>query len=196
MISAPIRVPSTVPSPPIRLVPPMTVAAIASSSYIMPAMGCAEFSRAVSRIAASPLSSPASAVDQRLVEADVDAREPRRLFVAADRVGVATELRAPQNEVRDDVDRDHDDDRRGDAQPPRPSRTQRKVSLKPEIGRPSVNIRAAPRATLIMPSVAMKGGSRPTVMSSPLTSAACETDAEATPRAPAAKAGRAEARSP
>ena len=37
----------------------------------------------------------------------------------------------------------------------------RNPSPKPEIGRPSANISAAPRATLIMPSVAMKGGSRP-----------------------------------
>ena len=58
MISAPISVPPSVPSPPIRLVPPMTVAAMASSSYMIPAMGCAELSRAVSRTAATALASP------------------------------------------------------------------------------------------------------------------------------------------
>src|SRR6266540_3594811 len=59
MISAPIKVPTTVPSPPSKLVPPITVAAIASNSYDIPAMGCAEFNRAVSRIAAKPLNNPA-----------------------------------------------------------------------------------------------------------------------------------------
>ena len=36
----------------------MTVAAMASSSYMMPAVGCAEFSRAVSTTAATPLVRP------------------------------------------------------------------------------------------------------------------------------------------
>ena len=58
MISAPTSVPASVPSPPIRLVPPITVAAMASSSYIMPAIGCAELSRAVRMIAATALISP------------------------------------------------------------------------------------------------------------------------------------------
>ena len=60
MISAPMRVPPMVPEPPSRLVPPMTVAAMASSSYIMPAMGCAELRRAVRITAATALMSPAS----------------------------------------------------------------------------------------------------------------------------------------
>ena len=52
----------------------------------------------------------------------------------------------------------------------RPVDSQRRASLKPEIGRPSVNSSDAPRATLIIPSVAMNGGSFPRVMSSPLRS--------------------------
>ena len=36
----------------------MTVAAIASSSYMMPAIGCAELSRAVSTAAATALVTP------------------------------------------------------------------------------------------------------------------------------------------
>ena len=55
MINAPINVPTILPSPPIRLVPPMTVAAIASNSYMIPAIGWAEFNRAVRMIAANPL---------------------------------------------------------------------------------------------------------------------------------------------
>ena len=58
MISAPTSVPARVPWPPIRLVPPITVAAIASSSYIIPAIGCAELSLAVRTIAATALIRP------------------------------------------------------------------------------------------------------------------------------------------
>src|SRR6185503_19618393 len=61
MISAPTSVPASVPSPPIRLVPPITVAAMASSSYIMPAIGCAELSRAVRITAATALINPETA---------------------------------------------------------------------------------------------------------------------------------------
>ena len=46
----------------------------------------------------------------------------------------------------------------------------RNVSSKPEIGRPSAHIRASPRATLIMPRVAMNGGRRPIVTIAPFTS--------------------------
>ncbi len=42
---APTRVPHTLPRPPARLVPPMTTAAITSSSYPWPATGSAELSR-------------------------------------------------------------------------------------------------------------------------------------------------------
>ncbi len=47
--------------------------------------------------------------------------------------------------------------------------SERKPPSKPDTGRPAVKTRAAPRATLIIPRVAMKGGSRPRVISSPLT---------------------------
>ncbi len=59
MMRAPIRVPITDPEPPMRLVPPITTAAIASSSYMMPAIGWAELSRATRRSAVTALSSPA-----------------------------------------------------------------------------------------------------------------------------------------
>ena len=61
MISAPIKVPDTRPSPPIRLVPPITAAAMAYSSYISPARGEAAFRRAVSSTAAMPAQPPDSA---------------------------------------------------------------------------------------------------------------------------------------
>lgn len=44
-ISAPISVPDALPTPPARLAPPMTTAAIASSSYPCAACGCAETRR-------------------------------------------------------------------------------------------------------------------------------------------------------
>ena len=50
-----------------------------------------------------------------------------------------------------------------------PVASDRKPSSKPEIGRPSASMSAAPRATLIIPSVAMNGGRRPNVTSPPLT---------------------------
>src|SRR5439155_9134876 len=48
------------------------------------------------------------------------------------------------------------------------SAMERKVSEKPEMGRPCVNRSAAPRAMLIMPSVAMNGGRRPIEIKTPL----------------------------
>src|SRR5436190_8517779 len=51
----------------------------------------------------------------------------------------------------------------------RPVAIDRNGPSNPEIGRPSVNISAAPRAMLIIPSVMMNGGRRPRVITSPLT---------------------------
>src|SRR6185436_18809603 len=60
MMSAPSIAPETVPRPPMRLVPPITHAAIASSSMSVPASGDALPTRAVCRIAATPTSPPRS----------------------------------------------------------------------------------------------------------------------------------------
>src|SRR6266436_9237392 len=57
-ISAPSTAPKTVPRPPIKLVPPITHEAIASSSIKLPASGDALPTRAVCRIDASPASAP------------------------------------------------------------------------------------------------------------------------------------------
>ena len=59
----------------------------------------------------------------------------------------------------------------------------RNDASKPEIGRPSVNISAAPRATLIMPSVMMNGGRRPSAITSPLASPHAAPTASAAPTA-------------
>jgi hypothetical protein len=58
--NAPMMVPVIVPSPPKRLVPPMTTAAIASSSAPFATVGCAELSREVSITPAIPADSPIS----------------------------------------------------------------------------------------------------------------------------------------
>ena len=58
MMKAPTTVPQMVPSPPIRLVPPRTTAAIASSSNPTPVFGCAELSRAARTRPASPARTP------------------------------------------------------------------------------------------------------------------------------------------
>src|SRR2546430_1205678 len=47
MMKAPCNVPPMLPSPPASVVPPSTTAAMASSSNPTPAVGCAEFRRAV-----------------------------------------------------------------------------------------------------------------------------------------------------
>src|SRR5713226_9843779 len=59
-INAPSTAPNTVPRPPIKLVPPITHEAIASSSIKVPASGEALPTRAVCRIEASPASAPIS----------------------------------------------------------------------------------------------------------------------------------------
>ena len=61
MISAPITVPPIVPDPPERLVPPITTAAMASSSNISPRLGEAPFRREASRM-------PDSAASTEIVE--------------------------------------------------------------------------------------------------------------------------------
>ena len=140
----------------------MTVAAIASSSYIMPAMGWAELRRAVRMAAASALTSPDSTYTIVLWKRTDHAGEPRRLLVAADRVDVAAEARAGQDEVGGDVDGQREQDRHRDHRGRARWRALRKPARR---SRRSAGRRcrasAAPRATLIMPSVAMKGGSRP-----------------------------------
>ena len=58
MIREPISVPKMRPSPPARLVPPTTTAAITCSSYIMPALGRPPLNRAASTMPLNPDSPP------------------------------------------------------------------------------------------------------------------------------------------
>ena len=58
MIRAPISVPSTLPSPPVRLVPPTTTAAITYSSYIWPYVGAPLLSWLAMTTPPSPAAAP------------------------------------------------------------------------------------------------------------------------------------------
>ncbi len=57
---APITVPEIVPTPPVSEVPPITAAAIASSSYINPSLGWAVTRRDISTQPVRPASRPDS----------------------------------------------------------------------------------------------------------------------------------------
>ena len=59
MISAPTMVPQIVPMPPLKLVPPMTAAVMASSSIADAQLGWPEPMRAASTMPARPASRPA-----------------------------------------------------------------------------------------------------------------------------------------
>ena len=67
MMAAPMTTPLTVPSPPIRLVPPITAAAMASSSYPCPATDCDTPSRAISRMPVSAAENPDSVYARILI---------------------------------------------------------------------------------------------------------------------------------
>lgn len=60
-MSAPIRVPDALPTPPARLAPPMTTAAMASSSYPWAACGWAETRREARTMPATAAKRPDSA---------------------------------------------------------------------------------------------------------------------------------------
>ena len=99
MMSVPTSVPPTVPTPPERLVPPMTTAAIASSSYATPSFGlpcssCAQWTRP-----ASAASTPQITYTIVFCHADPDAGQSRGRFIVADRVGIASAASPRQQHV-------------------------------------------------------------------------------------------------
>ncbi len=61
MMRTPARVPSSVPDPPKRLVPPTTIAAITCSSSPWPVRGLADASLPAIKMAPIPVSMPAKA---------------------------------------------------------------------------------------------------------------------------------------
>src|SRR6218665_2223289 len=96
-ISTPITVPVMRPRPPAVEVPPITTAAIASSSYITPMPDWPEVARAAGAVpgdggrggdgAGDAAEHARDHVDPDQVVPDVDARDDGRLAVGADRVG-------------------------------------------------------------------------------------------------------------
>ncbi len=60
MMQAPMMTPSTLPEPPASDVPPITAAAMASSSQPVPVSGCAELKRETRMIPERPRSRPRS----------------------------------------------------------------------------------------------------------------------------------------
>ena len=111
MSSAPKNVPTMLPRPPIRLVPPTTTAAIdSSSSSPVPVCGEPDEKQRHVEKADDRRADAADHVDERLDARDVDAGQARRFFVAADREDVAAEARLVQEHGREEDDRDHPDD--------------------------------------------------------------------------------------
>ena len=96
MITAPTSVPHTVPRPPKMLVPPRTVAAIASSSRLTPPMFGATMPRAAGeQHGGNRREQPGQHVDEHEMAGDRDARQPRGVRLAAAE-GVGTDPEARQ----------------------------------------------------------------------------------------------------
>ena len=112
MISAPTRVPPSEPSPPIRLVPPITD----RGNRVELVHHAGDRLRGVEPRGQHDRGDGAHhaghAVDRRLVKPHGDAGQARRLLVAADRVDIAAEGGARQHEMRHGVDQQHHDHRR------------------------------------------------------------------------------------
>ena len=110
MISAPRIAPKTVPRPPIKLVPPITQAAIASSSSNCPGVGrSAADARGVNNRSHAGQRAH-DAEDRENVLANVYSGKTRRIRVAADRVKVTTEgcvLSQERSGQRDGDQNDH-----------------------------------------------------------------------------------------
>ena len=112
----PTNVPASPPRPPMRLVPPITTAAMASSSRPEPASGFPCRYWATNKTPASPARKARDHVGGQLDLRDLDARKLRRLRIAADRVDVAAEGREAQNSAEyEDCGEEEDARHRQDA---------------------------------------------------------------------------------
>ena len=152
-MTAPITVPVIRPTPPESDTPPMTDAAMASSSKPTPTPAWPLIARAVWTIAAEAREQAGDRVDEDDVALDVDAGDARRERIGADGVGEFAVARVAQRDVEDERDAEEDDDRP-------PAGADRGVGIleRLPIGSPFVYQSATPRADTIMPSVAMNGG--------------------------------------
>ena len=109
----PITVPAIRPMPPDRLVPPMTAAAIASSSYDMPIPACPLAGTRRRHHATEPGQQSGDGVDDDEMPLDANAGYARRLRVGADGVRVFPISRVPQQDVKDDGDDQENHDGHG-----------------------------------------------------------------------------------
>ena len=85
------------------------------NSWPRPAVGWAETRRERRTMPETRRQEAAHGVDEHLDPVDVDTRQPRGLFVAADRVDVAAQRRSAREKGGQDGDQDHDDHRHGHA---------------------------------------------------------------------------------
>ena len=169
MSIAPTIDPAMVPSPPESDAPPMTTAAMTSSSRPIESVGSPTVSVENSRTPASPASAPAMRVDEDLHARDVDAADERRGLVAADGVHVAAEARVAKDDARRATATATASHTPGgtSGQPAdgasSASRPRGSQSIFCSFARPF----AAPRRMLIAPSVTMNGAMRRRATSAP-----------------------------
>ena len=93
----PTNVPASPPRPPMRLVPPITTAAMASSSRPDPASGLSLPVLRDEQNAGEPGQKGRDEIGRQLDLRHLDARKFRRLRIAANRVDIAAEGREAQN---------------------------------------------------------------------------------------------------
>ena len=107
MIRQPISVPRTVPSPPLKLPPPMTTAAITWSSRPSAQVGSPiPPSWSELKHAGQARRQAAERVDDDLDERHVDPAQPRRGLVRADRVDVTAQQAVAQDQRHQDAQKE------------------------------------------------------------------------------------------
>ena len=125
MKRTPTAVPVTPPTPPRKLVPPRSTAAAAFERDVRADLRARGAEAAGLDHAADACAEAGDRVDEDQRARDVDARQARGLDVAADGVHVAAEVGPAQDDERDEERRDHDPDRRRDAEAASRSRSRR-----------------------------------------------------------------------
>ena len=110
MTKAPSRVPRMLPRPPVSAAPPMTTAAMAVSSYVVPAVGSRRSELGGQDEARDRRADAGQHVDGDLYSLHRHARQFRRALVAAGSVEPSAERRAGQHEAAENRDDHHDDD--------------------------------------------------------------------------------------
>ena len=133
----------------------------------MPATASAELSRADEHEGAEAGEEAHDHVDAGGDRPDVQAGQPRRLGIAADRIDLPAIARVAQHDVGEDGADEEDDHRHRHLAADLPWPHQTKSGSKPLIGPPPANSSAAPRNTDMPPSVTTKGGTLSRVIAEP-----------------------------